>query len=158
NICLELGPELICAVQQRHVSGMLEVGLADDARLSVRTAAVVRDRKLLDPENALATAGQGIKRGAAHSPDADHDRIEIFHRRAASVCDFGMSTTTFARHLASRRRSSQSRGQTGIAGPVADGPAEELRCKHPRDRINNRLFNSMLETIPGFGRIRRMHS
>ena len=42
----EVEPALVGAVEQRHIGGVVGIGLADDARLAVRTAAVVADGEL----------------------------------------------------------------------------------------------------------------
>src|SRR5205085_3758389 len=68
-------PPLEGAVQQRDVVGMLEIRLADDARLAVRAAAVVHQAELLQAEHAPAAAGQLEQRRTAHAADAEHDRV-----------------------------------------------------------------------------------
>ena len=53
----ELLPQLVGAQQQRHVARVLVVGLADDARLPMGAAQLVRDAELLQTEHPRAALG-----------------------------------------------------------------------------------------------------
>ena len=72
---LERLPVLVGALHQRHVERVLEVGLADDAGAALRRAAGVRQRELLEAEDAPAAPRQLGERRRAHRAEADHDRV-----------------------------------------------------------------------------------
>src|SRR4051794_15736039 len=69
-------PALVGSMQQRDVIGMLVVGFADDARLSVRGAAVVAGDKLFKGQDAPPATGQLERRGRAHRTYPEDDRVE----------------------------------------------------------------------------------
>ncbi len=77
---LGLGPELVGAAQQRHVGRVLVVRQADDAADAVRGAHGVRDVEALQPQHALAAAGELPAGGAAHAAHADHDHVPLHPR------------------------------------------------------------------------------
>ena len=56
---LELPPQLVGALHEGHVRGVLEVGEPDDARDPVRGAELVGDLEPLDAEHALAATERG---------------------------------------------------------------------------------------------------
>src|SRR5262249_59395591 len=72
---VELAPELIGAEQQRDVRRMLVVGEANNPRLAVHGAVLVRDLELLEPDDAAAAAREVVQRGAAHRADAHHHGV-----------------------------------------------------------------------------------
>ena len=57
GVLLELVPQSVAVNQQRHVVWVLKIGLANDARLAVRAAAVVWRLEAIDAEH-LRRAGQ----------------------------------------------------------------------------------------------------
>ena len=77
---LELAPQLVRAAQKRHVVRVLEVREADDAREPVRRALLVEQVEALEPEHALAAAGEVVERSAPHSADSDDDDVVPLHR------------------------------------------------------------------------------
>ena len=78
RLLLQLVPQPVAFEQQRHVIRVLEIGLADDARVAVRAAAIVRRMEAVDAEHAHAAARQMIQRGTAHAAGAEHDRVVAF--------------------------------------------------------------------------------
>ena len=77
---LELAPQLVRAAEQRHVVGVLEVREPDDPREPVRGALLVEQVEALEPEDALAAAGEVVERRAPHSADSDDDDVVPLHR------------------------------------------------------------------------------
>ena len=77
---LELAPQLVRAAKERHVVGVLEVREADDPRQPVRRALLVEQVEPLEPEDALAAAGEVVERSAPHSADSDDDDVVPLHR------------------------------------------------------------------------------
>jgi hypothetical protein len=65
--------------QQRHVVGMLEVGVTEDARVPVARAPLVRRRESLEAEDAGTSLGGRAQRGAADRAGADDDDIPGIH-------------------------------------------------------------------------------
>ena len=61
----QLGPQRVRPQHQGNVVGMLEVGLADQTRLTVRAAPIVCRRELIEPQHPRAAPGQGRECGAA---------------------------------------------------------------------------------------------
>jgi len=53
--------------------------LANDPALAMARAAVVGHGELVDAENSIAPLGQLIDAGAAHSAQADNDRVKAIH-------------------------------------------------------------------------------
>ena len=76
---LKLTPQAVGAPQQRHVGGVLEIPQADDSRRPVGRPAFVARHEAIQPDDALAPAGQMPDRCAAHRPQADHDNVESLH-------------------------------------------------------------------------------
>ena len=74
---LDLLPQLVGALEQHDVGGVLVVGQADDARVAVRRTLVVRDVELLDAQHALPALGQLVAGGAAHPAHADDDGVIV---------------------------------------------------------------------------------
>src|SRR4051794_32997709 len=72
---LQLVPACVGPVQERHIVGVFVIGLANDARVAVRAAAVVAQRKLFQPEHAAAAAGKLERRRGAHAADAEDDDL-----------------------------------------------------------------------------------
>jgi hypothetical protein len=72
---LQLGPELVAAMQQRHVVGMLEVAQTDEPRVAVARTHRVGDRKLLQTEHPRPALGQLGAHGRAHRSHAHHDHV-----------------------------------------------------------------------------------
>ena len=77
---LELAPQLVRAAEERHVVGVLEVREADDPRQPVRGALLVEEVEALEPEHALAAAGEVVERSAPHTADPDDDDVVPLHR------------------------------------------------------------------------------
>ena len=77
---LELAPQLVRAAEERHVVGVLEVREPDDPRQPVRGALLVEQVETLEPEDALAAAGEVVERSAPHSADSDDDDVVALHR------------------------------------------------------------------------------
>src|SRR5919199_2888442 len=75
RLALQLLPQLVGPQEQRHVGGMLEVGLADDARAAVARAPVVGRGEPLEPENPFAASGEPVGGGAPHPAEAGDDRV-----------------------------------------------------------------------------------
>ena len=71
----ELAPQFVGAEQKRDVGGILEIGLADDARLAVAGALVVRGSELLETEDFQAASGEMIDSGTAHAAEAENDDV-----------------------------------------------------------------------------------
>ena len=71
----ELVPQLVGPPGQRHVVGVLEVRLADDAGLAVRRAEGVGRPELLDAEHAHAPPGQVGGGGRPHPTQAEDDHV-----------------------------------------------------------------------------------
>ena len=72
----KFAPQLVGAVQKRHVGGMLPIGQPDDAGRAMRGAAIVAGREALEPEHAVAPAGDLVERRASHGAEPAHDDIE----------------------------------------------------------------------------------
>src|SRR5258705_10232969 len=89
---LQLAPQRVGALYQRHVGRMLEIGEPDDARCAMRGTAVVAGREPFDAQDALAAACKPMERGAAHHAKPDHDDVEMAH--AVSACS-GKAGTGF---------------------------------------------------------------
>ncbi len=79
----EIFPRRIRPLHHRHILRMLEVGLANDARVPVRRTQRVRRRETIDPEHALAAAREMIHGGAAHRAKTGDDDIEMLRMRHA---------------------------------------------------------------------------
>src|SRR5439155_22478256 len=75
----ELAPEPVGVPQQRDIGRMLEIAEPNDARQSMRGAAVVPGLMTLEAEHGLASARQVRKRLASHRAQAGHDDIEMAH-------------------------------------------------------------------------------
>ena len=75
TLAFELVPEFISAQQQRYVSRVLEVGLANHARAAMTRTPVVWWMKLLNPKNALAASREMTCRRAAHPAQAENDNV-----------------------------------------------------------------------------------
>src|SRR5438876_1156001 len=71
-------PQVICALCQRHIKRMLEVGFTDDARSAVRRTNSVRRLEAVEPKCLLAAPGEMIAGRAAHGPQPDDDDLKIF--------------------------------------------------------------------------------
>src|SRR5690348_14501800 len=72
---LEIGPELVGALDQRDVMWMLVVRLADDSRQPVGRSQVMGWSEAIEARDANAALCQVIQRGAPHRPKADDDYI-----------------------------------------------------------------------------------
>ena len=72
-------PEPVAFEQQRHVVGMLEIGLANDAGVAVGAAAVVRRVEAVDADGPHAAAGQLVESGAADAASAEDDGVVSGH-------------------------------------------------------------------------------
>src|SRR5262249_78498 len=72
---LEVVPALEGPAHQRYVARVLVVGGADDPRLAVRTATVVANAELFQPQHADAAAGELETGRRAHAADANDDHI-----------------------------------------------------------------------------------
>src|SRR5436190_12169244 len=62
----ELFPKDISMLNQRHVGGTFEIGFADDSRLPMRGAEIVRRSKTLQSQNPQASISEVEGSGAAH--------------------------------------------------------------------------------------------
>jgi hypothetical protein len=71
----QVGPQLIGALDERHVERVLEIGLADDAGQAVRGTEIVRRFEAIKTQDALPARGEVIGRGAAHRAEAGDDNI-----------------------------------------------------------------------------------
>ena len=74
---LEVVPQFIRSMKQRDVVGMLEIRLADDPRFTMRTAAIVHKRKLVQSKHALTAMSQLQAGCRPHSTNADNNRVEV---------------------------------------------------------------------------------
>src|SRR5450759_5241861 len=72
---LQLAPQFVRSLDQRHVQRMLEVGLANNATVPVRRAELVCLRELLESQNAEATACEMKQRRAAHRAQSDDNGV-----------------------------------------------------------------------------------
>ena len=75
RLLLELAPERVRALDERHVARVLEVRLPDDPRDAVRRASLVGDVEPLDAQHALASAREVVERRAPHPADPDDDHV-----------------------------------------------------------------------------------
>ncbi len=76
---LQLVPQLECSQHQRHVVGVLVIGLADQPGLAVRAAAIVSWRKAIEPKHACSPGGQVKQRRAADTAYSQHNRVIAGH-------------------------------------------------------------------------------
>src|SRR5439155_11182105 len=76
TVSFELLPEVVRALHQRNVRRLLEVRLADDARLAVRRAQRMPGGVGVEAEDASAALREVEGRGAAHGAEANDDHIE----------------------------------------------------------------------------------
>ena len=76
---LQVVPSLVGTAQERNVIGMLEIGLADDARFAVRAAAAMPDGELLDSQYAVTAPGQFKGGRRPHAAQPEHDDVVGFH-------------------------------------------------------------------------------
>src|SRR6185436_674275 len=74
-LLLQLAPQLVSTLNQRHVERMLEVGLANYPAVAVRGAERVTGTKLLDPKGTDPIPRQMVEGRRAHGPESDHDRV-----------------------------------------------------------------------------------
>ena len=74
---LERFPRLIRPLHHRHILRMLEVGLANDARVPVRRAERMRRREAIDPQHALAAPREMIRGRAAHRAETGDNHVEM---------------------------------------------------------------------------------
>ncbi|MCY1528563.1 hypothetical protein D9M68_636710 [compost metagenome] len=72
---LELAPDGVRAVHQRHVLVAFADGQPRDARIAMRRAAVVRWRELVDAEHARPALRELVEGGRAEGAQADDDRV-----------------------------------------------------------------------------------
>ena len=72
---LDFAPQRIRAPKHRHIGRVFRIGQADDARLPVGRAQVVRDVELFQPQHPASAAGELPGGGAAHAAHADHDDV-----------------------------------------------------------------------------------
>ncbi len=82
---LDLAPDLVRALHQRHVHLAFAHRFAGDAAVAVGGAPGMRRIVAVDPDHALAAAGELQQAGAADRAQADDDRIEaafVLHRHA----------------------------------------------------------------------------
>ena len=77
----QLAPQPVTFLEQRHVVGVLEIRLADDAGLAVAAAAIVRRVKAVDADGPHAPPGQFVECRAAHAAGPEHDYVVCLHGR-----------------------------------------------------------------------------
>lgn len=77
---LQLGPEIERPQDQWHIIWMLEIGLANNPRLSVRAAAIVTNCESIDAQDAGTATGQVIECSASDASEAHDNRIVSSHR------------------------------------------------------------------------------
>ena len=70
-----VAPPIVGGAHQRDVERVLEVGGADDARLAVRRAAIVRRVEAVEAEHAQAAARERARRRGAHGAEACDDDV-----------------------------------------------------------------------------------
>src|SRR4051812_31415619 len=72
---LEIGPELVGALYERHVARVLVVRLADDPGQSMRRAEGMGRREAIESDDAHAALCKVKERGASHRPEAENDDV-----------------------------------------------------------------------------------
>src|SRR5579883_1428658 len=80
----EAFPEFIGALQKWNIGRILVIRLADDARLAMRRAAIVRRLVLIESQHSFAPRSNVIRRGAAHATQTEHDHIKILQAQIKS--------------------------------------------------------------------------
>ena len=75
---LELAPEPVGAPPQRYVLGPFMERQPDDAGQPMRGTHLVRNPESLQGQHAPAPPRQLVRRGAAHRPGPDDDRVKVF--------------------------------------------------------------------------------
>src|SRR5690242_2727098 len=80
---LQLMPQPVTFLQQRHVARVLEVGLTDHARAPVRAAAIMRRTETIDPQHPQPARRQLKERGATHAANTKHNCVVTSHGFAA---------------------------------------------------------------------------
>src|SRR5919106_1420582 len=80
GLSLEPIPQLVGAMEERNIGGILEIGLPDDAGPAVARAPVVRGTKLFDAQYRATSCGDLIRRRAPHRAEAHDDHIEPGHQ------------------------------------------------------------------------------
>src|SRR5262249_10184586 len=70
----ELIPQVVSALEERHIVGVLVVRLANHPRLAMRAAAIMSRREAVDPEHTQPAAGEMEQGGRpdAAGPEDDH--------------------------------------------------------------------------------------
>ena len=72
---LQIGPEVVGALDEGHVAGVFHVGLTDDARAAMRGTEGVGRLETVKTQHATATFGEVIGGGAAHCAQAHDDDV-----------------------------------------------------------------------------------
>src|SRR6201993_4907722 len=79
NVALRVGsqllPQLVGAQQQRNITGVLEISLADDPRPAVTGALVVGGLMPLQAQHPASSGGQMIGGGTSHTAQSHHDDV-----------------------------------------------------------------------------------
>src|SRR5918996_576424 len=81
RLLLQAGPQLVGAIEKRHVRRILEISLPDDPGTAVARAFVVRGPELLDAEHRAAGGGELVRGPAPPRSEADDDHVEVAHGR-----------------------------------------------------------------------------
>jgi len=76
---LEVAPQSVGPLQERHVVGVLEVREPDEPRLAVRAALVVGDGKAVEAEHTLAARCEVTGGSTADAAEANDDNVECAH-------------------------------------------------------------------------------
>jgi len=95
SLRFEVAPQLVCAADERDVARVLEVREPDDAGSPVRRAHVVGYVVALDPEHALASAGEMVEGSTPHPADSDHDDVVPLHWPILDSVSPSVSDTDF---------------------------------------------------------------
>src|ERR671917_559016 len=72
---LNFPPQLVGALEEQHVRGVLVIRQPDDAGVAVRRAHGVRDAEPFQPEHTLAATSEVVGGGATHPPHANDDNV-----------------------------------------------------------------------------------
>ena len=141
RLLLQLAPALEGSLEERHVAGPLEVGLADDPAAAVGRAPVVGGPERLQPEDPQATGGQGVHGGRPHRPHADDDHVVA---GSAGHGAWVIADETAPRPEAADMSSSCPTARTHGGSVVAVALSDLLYAAYER-RLSRRLSR---ETLP----------
>ncbi len=82
GVAFQLVPELVGAEKEGDVVGVFEVGLADNAGITVGGAEGVDGVEFFESEDAFVAGGEMVGGGAAHASEAQNDGVVALGRHA----------------------------------------------------------------------------